>query len=156
MLDPVAWLARRREPARLLLGTYRPVEVIMRGHPMKAIRQDLSMHRRCTELRLEGLPEAAVAPYVVERLSGHPAPDDLARVLHRRTDGHPLFMAETVDAWLAWDSSKAIGAKHMHCWRQFTAGSPRDSTPPTCSRQRRCLKGCRESGPHCFSGFEQG
>ena len=33
-LDLVAWLARRQEPARLLLvGTYRPVEVLTRGHP---------------------------------------------------------------------------------------------------------------------------
>ena len=33
-LDLVAWLARRQEPARLLLvGTYRPVEVMTRGTP---------------------------------------------------------------------------------------------------------------------------
>src|SRR5262249_46399833 len=37
-LDLVAYLAQRREPARLLLlGTYRPVEAIVRGHPLRAV-----------------------------------------------------------------------------------------------------------------------
>jgi predicted ATPase len=100
-LDLVAWLARRREPARLLLlGTYRPVEVIVRGHPLRAIKQDLALHRQCVELRLESLHEAAVAAYLAERLPRHPVPADLGRVLYRRTDGHPLFMVEMVDAWL--------------------------------------------------------
>ncbi len=37
-LDLVAFLAQRQEPARLLLiGTYRPVEVIVSGRPLKAV-----------------------------------------------------------------------------------------------------------------------
>jgi DNA-binding winged helix-turn-helix (wHTH) protein len=47
-LDLVAMLAQRREPARLLLlGTYRPVEVIVRGHPLKTIKQELQMRGHC-------------------------------------------------------------------------------------------------------------
>src|SRR4029453_9951177 len=38
-LDLLAALARRREPARLLIiGTYRPVDVIVRGHSLREIR----------------------------------------------------------------------------------------------------------------------
>jgi predicted ATPase len=100
-LDLIAWLARRREPARLLVvGTYRPVEVIVHGHPLRAVAQELTRHRQGLELRLEGLPDAAVTAYLAARLPGHPAPADLAGVLHRRTHGYPLFMVETVDAWL--------------------------------------------------------
>ena len=41
-LDLLAALARRREPARLLIiGTYRPVDVIVRGHSLREIRQEL-------------------------------------------------------------------------------------------------------------------
>ena len=42
-LDLVGYLARRRVPARLLvLGTYRPVEVIVREHPLHALKLDLT------------------------------------------------------------------------------------------------------------------
>ena len=52
-LDLVGALARRRAPARLLVvGTYRPVEVIVREHPLYALKLDLMLHRQCTELPL--------------------------------------------------------------------------------------------------------
>lgn len=97
-LDLVAWLARRREPARLLvLGTYRPVEVIAHRHPLQAVKQDLSLHGQCAELRLESLPEAAVAAYLAGRFPGQAVPPGLTRALHRRTDGQPLFLVAVVD-----------------------------------------------------------
>jgi DNA-binding winged helix-turn-helix (wHTH) protein len=100
-LDLIAWLARRREPARLLLlGTYRPVDVIVHGHPLQTLTQDLALHRRCVELRLEGLSDAAVAAYLTARFPGCPLPAGLVRMLHRRTEGQPLFMVQTVDAWV--------------------------------------------------------
>jgi predicted ATPase len=58
-LDLITWLARRREPARLLvLGTYRPIDVIVHGHPLRAVYQDLALHGQCADLRLEELTEA--------------------------------------------------------------------------------------------------
>jgi DNA-binding winged helix-turn-helix (wHTH) protein len=100
-LDLIAWLARRREPARLLLvGTYRPVDVIVREHPLQAVHQDLTLHGQCVELRLEGLAEAAVGAYLAARFPGGAVAAELARVLSWRTDGHPLFMVQTVEAWL--------------------------------------------------------
>jgi predicted ATPase/DNA-binding winged helix-turn-helix (wHTH) protein len=99
-LDLLAYLAQRREPARLLLlGTYRPVEVIVRRHPLRAVTQALALHRQCVELPVEGLREAAVAAYLVARWGDSPVVADLARVLHRRTDGHPLFMVTVADWW---------------------------------------------------------
>src|SRR5262249_16870394 len=67
-LDLVSALARRREPARLLLlATYRPVEVIVRDHPLHAVKRELQTHRYCEELPLELLTEAAVAEYLALR-----------------------------------------------------------------------------------------
>ena len=44
-LDWLAYLARRPEPARLLvLGTYRPGEALARGHPLEAVKDEL----KCT------------------------------------------------------------------------------------------------------------
>src|SRR5439155_14250614 len=52
-LDWLSYLARRREPARLLvIGTYRPVEAIVREHPLRAIKQELQVHGHCQELPL--------------------------------------------------------------------------------------------------------
>jgi predicted ATPase len=46
----VAYLAQRRAPARLLLiGTYRPVEVIVHQHPLRALRTALRLHDQCEE-----------------------------------------------------------------------------------------------------------
>jgi predicted ATPase len=100
-LDLLTWLARRREPARLLvLGTYRPVEVIMQGHPLQAVKQELVQHGQCREVCLEGLSEVDVAAYLTAHFPGSAVAATLAGVLARRTGGQPLFMVQTVDAWV--------------------------------------------------------
>jgi DNA-binding winged helix-turn-helix (wHTH) protein/predicted ATPase len=101
-LDLVSWLAQRREPVRLLLlGTYRPVEVIVHGHPLQAVKQELVRHRQCVELPLELLTAMEVAQYLAVRFGVGALPaaplQELARAIHRRTDGHPLFMVMVVD-----------------------------------------------------------
>jgi predicted ATPase/DNA-binding winged helix-turn-helix (wHTH) protein len=97
-LNLIAYLARRREPARLLLlGTYRPVDVIVRDYPLKAVKQELALHRQCEELPLELLTEAAVVQYLAGRFGAGRVPDGLAQALHRRTDGQPLFVVNVVD-----------------------------------------------------------
>jgi DNA-binding winged helix-turn-helix (wHTH) protein/predicted ATPase len=97
----LAWLgyvARRREAARLLvLGTYRPVEAIVADHPLRTLAHELRRHGQCEELLLDYLSEAAVAAYLTERNPGPEPPAGLARMLHRRTDGNPLFLVMLVD-----------------------------------------------------------
>jgi len=54
-LDPLALVARLREPARLLLlGTYRPVEVIVHAHPLRAVTGWRLSRRtgRCADIEL--------------------------------------------------------------------------------------------------------
>src|SRR6058998_869005 len=93
-LDWLAFVARRREPARLLvIGTYRPVEVIAREHPLKGVKQELQLHGYCGEQPLELLSEGDVGEYLAVRFSvgaQHAAPlQGLARVIHQRTEGNP-------------------------------------------------------------------
>src|SRR5262249_23406303 len=98
-LGLVGSLARRRTPARLLLlGTYRPVEVIVRAHPLHGLKLDMTLHRQCTELPLQLLTPAEVAQYLGRRFGAGGRPAALAQVLHQRTDGHPLFLVTVVDA----------------------------------------------------------
>jgi predicted ATPase len=113
-LDFISHLAWRQEPARLLLiGTYRPVEMITSGHPLKIVKQELQTHGRCEELSLGFLSEAAVAEYLAARFaagahtgSALRSPDtavgraplqQLAHIVHQRTDGNPLFMVDVVN-----------------------------------------------------------
>lgn len=97
-LDLLSWLARQREPARLLvLGTYRPVELILHDHPLKAVKQELQLHRQCNELALDFLNNAEVAEFLHRIFPAHAFPDQLAHVIHRRTDGNPLFLVNVVD-----------------------------------------------------------
>jgi predicted ATPase len=98
-LDLVTLLARRRAPARfLLLGTFRPVEAIVHGHPLRTVVQDLQRYGSATEVPLGLLSAEAVAAYLAARFPQQQFPITLAPWLHQRTDGHPLFLVTLVQA----------------------------------------------------------
>src|SRR5271157_5215633 len=70
-IDLISALARRRQPAKLLLiGTYRPVDVLLADHPLKALKQDLLIHHLCHEAALEPLDEAGVAEFLAAESAG--------------------------------------------------------------------------------------
>ncbi len=101
-LDLVGMLARRQEAARLLLvGSYRPVDVIVKAHPLRALVQELRVRRQCEDIALGFLGEPHVAAYLAQRFDGHAFPSELARAVHQRTDGNPLFMVRVVDELVA-------------------------------------------------------
>ncbi|MBI3801903.1 MAG: AAA family ATPase, partial [Deltaproteobacteria bacterium] len=95
-LDLLTMLAQRREAARLLVvGTYRPAEVALREHPLAAVKQGLQQHGACTEVALEFLSDAAVGEYLRLRFPQPQFPEAFPRLLHRATDGNPLFLLNT-------------------------------------------------------------
>jgi DNA-binding winged helix-turn-helix (wHTH) protein len=72
-VDLVSALARRREPARLLvIGTFRPADLIVEGHPLRGLKQELSQRGYCDEIPLEPLSQARVVEYL--SAPGFPAP----------------------------------------------------------------------------------
>ncbi len=96
-LDLISALARGRGPAKLLLlGTYRPVEVILLQSPLKALKQDLVMHKLCFEIVLERLVEPEVAQYLSAEFPEAHLPEGLAGLIHRHSEGNPLFMTAIV------------------------------------------------------------
>jgi DNA-binding winged helix-turn-helix (wHTH) protein/tetratricopeptide (TPR) repeat protein len=97
-LDIISAIARRREPAKLLmLGTLRPADVIVAESPLKALKQDLVVHRLSHEVGLERLQESDVADYVAAAFAPGDLPRGLAGVIHRHSDGNPLFMTAMLD-----------------------------------------------------------
>src|SRR5271165_4484681 len=97
-VDLLSVLARRRQPAKLLLlGTYRPVDVMVAEYPLKRVKQDLLVHHLCHEIALEPLDEAEVAEYLAARSGGAAVPEGLAGLIYRHSEGNPLFMVAALN-----------------------------------------------------------
>ncbi|MGE0821617.1 MAG: AAA family ATPase [Candidatus Binatia bacterium] len=97
-LDWITYMARRREPAKLLiLGTYRPTETASTNHPLRAMVQGLLTHRHSKELRVTPLSKTAIGEYLRARFGEIVLPEAVVATLARRTGGNPLFVVNTVD-----------------------------------------------------------
>lgn len=97
-VEALAIVARRRSSARLLvIGSYRPVDLILRQHPLKAAKEELRAHGQGAEIVLGPLSDGAVADYLARRGPGAVAPLDVTAFVQQRTQGHPLFMATLAD-----------------------------------------------------------
>jgi ATP/maltotriose-dependent transcriptional regulator MalT len=91
--------AQLGEHRLLLLGTYRHTE-LTRQH---ALGESLAELARCPGYRrllLNGFSREETAQFLSSASGEPPAPDALA-TLHQRTEGHPLFLVETVRYLLA-------------------------------------------------------
>src|SRR5499426_3832397 len=96
-VEALAYVAQRRGPARLLvLGTYRPVEMALRGHPLRGLVQELCGRGQAVERPLELLSAEAVTAYVTGRLGG-PVAAPLAAFIFERTEGNALFLVNIVE-----------------------------------------------------------
>ncbi|MGH8063693.1 MAG: ATP-binding protein, partial [Candidatus Entotheonellia bacterium] len=141
-VEVLAYLAQRRAPARLLvLGTYRPVETVIRTHPLRRTVQELCGRGQAVELRLDLLPAEEVAAYVAGRLGG-PVADTLAAFVHERTEGNALFMVNIVahlvqqrlvvrraGQWMLRAGAEAILASLPEGLRQFLMRRIEDLPP---------------------------
>jgi hypothetical protein len=88
-LERSAYVVRRRDPARvLILGKYRPLEVIVQAHPLRPLLAELCPHASCAELVLDYLFDAAVTEYLRQRfgvtlIPQYRKPFDLLAVTNR-------------------------------------------------------------------------
>ena len=130
-LELISAMARRSEPARLMLiGTYRPVEVLAPDHPLRAVKQELELHGHCEELRLKLLNEQDVTAYLTRRFSSNGSRwlEKLAAAIHERTDGNPLFMVNVIDylidAGLLASSHQRSAAESAEIFRADRIGVP--------------------------------
>jgi DNA-binding winged helix-turn-helix (wHTH) protein/predicted ATPase len=101
-LDLITYLASQRQSSQLMLiGTYRTVELVLSGHPLKAVQRELRAKQQCQELHLEYLSEDQVIEYLFMRFPNNQFPAALATLIHGRTEGNPLFMVNVLDYLLA-------------------------------------------------------
>jgi DNA-binding winged helix-turn-helix (wHTH) protein/tetratricopeptide (TPR) repeat protein len=103
--------ARRRAPLRILwVATFRLTQIIAEAHPLKALRQELQLHRLCDEILLDPFSEKEVGEYVQGQLPGATVPEAFVRKLHAHTDGLPLFVANVIDGLKAQSPDAAVSA----------------------------------------------
>ena len=96
-LDLVSALARRRERAKLLvIGTYRPVDVVLSKSPLRGLKHDLLLHQLCHELTVERLEDFHVAEYLAKEFAGNDFPSGLAQLIHHNSGGNALFIVAIV------------------------------------------------------------
>jgi predicted ATPase len=93
--DLIAYLARRIDSTRLLIiTTCRPSDLAQARHPFLPVKLDLRARGMCREIVPGSLDLAAVAKYIALQFPEHAFPSDFARLVHERSEGNPLFMAD--------------------------------------------------------------
>lgn len=97
-LDVISAFARRREPSRLLLlGTYRPCDVMVSDNPLKFLKQDLLIHQLCDEVALERFGESEIAEYIAAKFPDNELSGEFAGLIRRHSDGNALFMVAILE-----------------------------------------------------------
>lgn len=96
-IDILNYLAGRFSDMRVLvLGSYRPSDMALRGHPFLHIRNDLQSRGLFQEIVLPFLETKDVERFLALEFPGHGFPQDFASLIHSKTEGSPLFMADLV------------------------------------------------------------
>lgn len=91
-LELISALARRRTPTKLmLLATYCSHHGVAE-QPLKALKQDLVLHRQSTELALAPLAKTAVRQLLSRELGQEELPPGLDTFVYRHSEGNPLFV----------------------------------------------------------------
>src|SRR5262245_4263422 len=100
-LDVLSRFARGdRKASVLVLASYRPVDTIIGGHPVRRLHQDLGIHGRCRELRLDRLSRPEVEHHLALRFGNDELVSALVGPLFGRTQGQPLFVASLLDFYI--------------------------------------------------------
>jgi len=96
-IDVLSFLASKFDALNVLIVvTYRPSDMLLAKHPFLQIKPDLQAHGVCRELALEFLNEAEIAEYLALEFPQHGFPAEFPKLIHAKTEGSPLFMADLV------------------------------------------------------------
>ena len=96
-IDILNYVAGRFADMRLLvLTTYRPAEMALAQHPFLGIANNLRSRGLFEEIGLGFLAQADVDRYLALEFPEHRLPADFSALIHAKTEGSPLFMADLV------------------------------------------------------------
>ncbi len=96
-IDLLAYLARKFDSMRvLIIATYRPSDLLLAKHPFLQVKPDLQSRGVCREIELEFLSRSEIEKYLALEFPEHRFPAELPALIHSKTEGNPLFMADLV------------------------------------------------------------
>jgi tetratricopeptide (TPR) repeat protein len=75
----------------LLIGTFRPEEEEQRNQPLRNCRREMHARDQCEEISVRRLGLEQIEGYIAARFSPNDFPAEFADLIHRKTEGHPLF-----------------------------------------------------------------
>jgi predicted ATPase len=91
-IDLIRHLGQRIRTQRLLLlGTTRHEEQELGFQRLTNCKRELLTHSACEEIALETLAKDHVLRYLNDHFSPNGFPAELADMIYRKTEGHPLF-----------------------------------------------------------------
>lgn len=106
--------ARRPREVRILwIASFRLTQVVAEDHPLRALRQELRLHKLCREIPLDPFTESEVAGYLRGRIPQAEIPDAFIRRVHAHTDGLPLFVANVADHMIAQTGGNAWALREI-------------------------------------------
>ena len=112
-MDLIAWISNRPMKAPLLLiGTYRPLELMAGEHPLRALQQELGARRMSTSIHLGILSRPATGAFLARRFVPNDFPEEFGDVMYRVTDGHPLFLVNATE----YAITRSLVAQVNGCW----------------------------------------
>jgi predicted ATPase len=92
-VDLLRYLGQRLPRQRMLIvGTARPEDLQRSNHPLRNCQRELQAHGVCEELALAELEEEHVFRFLEQHFAPHAFPPEFARLIYRKTEGHPLFL----------------------------------------------------------------
>jgi DNA-binding winged helix-turn-helix (wHTH) protein/predicted ATPase len=105
-LDWLSYIARSREPARLLIVcSVRLIEGLPSEHPLARLLAELAVVKHCSSLRLGGLAPSEVGECLAAQFGAQPIsgsnPTALAEAIYARTEGNPLFVINVANDLVA-------------------------------------------------------
>ncbi|WP_425613734.1 serine/threonine-protein kinase PknK [Anatilimnocola sp. NA78] len=113
-VDLLAYVGRHcRERPVLIVVTYRPTEMLLGPHPFHRVKLDLQAQGVCHELALSFLGRSQIESYLSLTFPNHAFPRHFADLLHSRTEGSPLFLADL----LRYLKQQAVIAETDGQWR---------------------------------------
>jgi len=96
-VDILVYMADHFDRAKVLvIVTYRPAELQLLKHPFLQVKLNLLSRGLCREMPIEFLSRSDIQRYLDLSFPEHRFPSGLADLIHSRTEGSPLFMADLV------------------------------------------------------------
>lgn len=94
-VDLVAFLGTRLGGERILVvGAYRPSELVISKHPFLSVKRDLQVRGMCRDIEVEFLTSADVKQYIAFEFPDNAFPSEFSALIHSKTEGNALFMVD--------------------------------------------------------------